>query len=275
MRNDVENRSASGLATAAAAFVRARLEAVRLDGFPGLAPTDLATGYAIQDLAIARWPERVVGWKVGWVAPAQRDASGDPRLVGPVFEGALHPAQGDAQIEFPVFEGGFAAVEAEYVFRLARDAEPMRRHYTADEAAALVGSMHVGIETAGSPLATINALGPSVVVSDFGNNAGLIVGRAIEGWHTRPDDTLVCETRIAGVSAGRGTAAVLDGGPIGALAFALGRLAARGRALKAGDYVTTGAVTGIHDIRAGQEAEVQFEGIATLRCRAVRAVPRP
>ena len=34
----------------------------------------------------------------------------------------------------------------------------------------------MGVEMAGSPLATINELGPTVVAADFGNNNGLILG---------------------------------------------------------------------------------------------------
>ncbi len=50
----------------------------------------------------------------------------------------------------------------------------------------LVSGLHVGIEAAGSPLAAINELGPTVVVSDFGNNAGLLLGPAIPDWRKRP-----------------------------------------------------------------------------------------
>ena len=131
--------------------------------------------------------------------------------------------------------------------------------------------MHVGIETAGSPLATINALGPTVIVSDFGNNAGLIVGPPVRDWRTRSLADLSCAMHVDGVQVGRGCADTIDGGPLSALAFALGHLASRGRRARAGDCITTGAVTGVHDVRAGQSAHVVFDGIATLRCRAVAA----
>jgi 2-keto-4-pentenoate hydratase len=42
--------------------------------------------------------------------------------------------------------------------------------------------------------------------------------------------------------------------------------ARRGRPLRAGDYVTTGAATGVHDIGVGQAAEVVFAGVDTLHC---------
>jgi 2-keto-4-pentenoate hydratase len=58
-----------------------------------------------------------------------------------------------------------------------------------------------------------------------------------------------------------------------ALAFALRCNARRGRPLRAGDFVSTGAATGVHSIGAGQTAEAIFTGTGTLRCRAVQMTP--
>ena len=133
--------------------------------------------------------------------------------------------------------------------------------------------MHVGIETASSPLATINELGPTVVVSDFGNNAGLIVGPEIPNWNEFSYDQLTSETFVDDRRVGVGGAASIPGGPLAALAFALGRCARRGLPLKAGQLISTGATTGIHDIRIGQSARVVFRDVGEIRCHAVRATP--
>jgi len=156
---------------------------------------------------------------------------------------------------------------------LAASAPAARTEWTAAQAGDLVGELRVGIELAGSPLATINDLGPAVVVSDFGNNAGLLLGEPIADWRTRPLASLTCETHLDGRRVGQGGAARIPGGPLAALAFALGCCARRGRALSAGDLVSTGACTGIHPIRIGEEARVAFVGAAELRCRAARASP--
>lgn len=255
----------------AAAFVSARLQGHALSAFPGSIPPDLAAGYACQDAAIGLWPDRVVGWKVGYIAPDRRDASGDDRVTGPIFARAVWPYQPGSCIDFPVFADGFAAVEAEYVFRLAADAPADKLVWTAQEAAELVGSLHIGVETAGSPLASINVLGPSVVATDFGNNAGLILGREIPNWSAQDESVLRCETWIEDVLVGSGGANSIPGGLLGALAFALGRCARRGMALHAGDLVTTGAATGIHDIRIGESACIKFGIWGDIHCRAVAA----
>jgi len=265
-------------------FVRARRRAAALAAFPGEIPPTLEEAYEIQDRAIDSWDDGVVGWKVGRIDARWSQRLGEGRLVGPIFSGGVRNAAATAAardtrasaasdvVEFPVFEGGFAAVEAEFVFRLSADAPPAKQTWSAAEAAELAAALHVGIETAGSPLASINALGPLVVVCDFGNNAGLLLGPEISAWRELPLASLTCETFIEGVSVGRGGALSLPGGPFAALAFALQRCARRGRPLVAGDLVSTGATTGIHDIRSGQRARVRFDGIAELACRAVPAM---
>lgn len=258
------------LAGIADRFVAARRAGAALEAFPGEIPADLVTAYQVQDLAIAQWPDRVVGWKVGFIAPERRDVSGDERLLGPIFARQLWNATGDST-PIPVFTGGFGAVEAEYVLRLDADVPADKLEWTPEEAAAVPSTLFAGVEVASSPLATINELGPRVVVSDFGNNNGLVLGPEIPDWAALDEATLLAETFIDGASVGSGGAKRLPGGLRAAFAFALARSARRGRPLKAGEYIATGNATGIHDIVAGQAARVVFDGYAILDCHAVPA----
>ncbi len=256
----------------AAAFVEARLRASSLSGFPGDVPTDLEAAYRVQDLAIARWPDRVVGWKVGYIAPERRDASGDERLLGPIYARQCTDRVEQAQV--PVFVGGFGAIEAEYVLRLQADAPADRLAWTAADTAAVPATLHVGLEIASSPLATINALGPRVVVSDFGNNNGLVVGPEILDWRAIPEPELLAESWIDGELVGRGGATTLPGGLLAAYAFALSRSARRGRPLKAGDLIATGNATGIHEVRVGQQVRVDFGVHGRISGEVVAATPQ-
>ncbi len=257
--------------TLADRLVTARRQAQALPDYPGSIPPSLDAGYAVQDRAIALWGRPVVGWKVGRLPPDWEARLGEERLVGPIFEGAVQAAARGDVGQFAVIRGGFAAVEAEFVFRIGRDAPTDKLDYTPDEAADLADKLLVGVELAGSPLPLINVLGPAVVVSDFGNNAGLIVGPEIANWRNVDEATLRCETFIDGRSVGQGGAASISGGLRSALAFALSRCARRGYPLKAGTLITTGAATGIHDIVAGQHAVVRFGALGELHCDAVAA----
>jgi 2-keto-4-pentenoate hydratase len=265
-RSEARRRTAAAIARR---FVAARRDAKSLAEFPGTIPPDLEAAYLCQDLAIKAWPDRLIGWKVGLIAPPLRALFGTDRLAGAIFEAGLRKARDT--VEFPVFVGGFAAVEAEFVLRIAHDAPAGKLDWTERESQALIGAMHVGIETAGSPLATINELGPTVVAADFGNNAGLILGPPIRDWSAQPLKSLAVVTSIDGKIVGRGDAGLLPHGPIGALQFLAGQTAKIGRPLKAGMLVSTGAVTGVHEIKPGQSALADFGPHGRISCFAVAA----
>lgn len=254
-------------------FVRARLSARALPDYPGPLPKTLAEAYDRQDAAIALWPDDIAGWKVGGIADSVAASVGESRLLGPIFRRHLWHARSGTVSPLPVIPGGFAAVEAEYVFVLAVAAPMARMEWSAAAAADLVAELRVGIELAGSPLASINDLGPAVVISDFGNNAGLLLGEPIGDWRSRPLESMTCETLVNGSGVGQGGAASIPGGQLAALAFALACCARRGRALRAGDVISTGACTGIHPVRVGDDARAVFAGAPELRCHIVGAAP--
>ncbi|NWG53179.1 MAG: 2-keto-4-pentenoate hydratase [Hydrogenophilaceae bacterium] len=256
----------------AGAFVEARRLAQALAAYPGVRPTTLAEAYAVQDAAIALWPDAVAGWKIGLVPPDQRAAVGADRIAGPIFTRQVQHAARAGVADLPVIRGGFSAVEAEFVFRIGADAPTDRRAWTPIDAAALPLDLHIGVECAGSPLAAINDLGAAVTASDFGNNAGLVVGQAIPDWRKRAWSELTAQTFIDDVEVGAGAAAALPGGPFSALAFILEHAAARGRPLRAGQWISTGAVTGVHRIAVGQRARCVFDRLGEVSCRMVEAV---
>ena len=247
----------------AAAFVAARLSQTATPDYPGVKPTAMVQSYAIQDEAIARFPDRIIGWKVGGVPPAQQPALGIHRLAGPIFARNQWADKGGINA-LPVIDGGFAAVEAEFVARIGADVDPAKLDWTVEEAADQIDAVFIGIELAGSPLSAINDLGSAIVASDFGNNAGLLVGQELSDWRTRMDD-IVVETTIDGVSVGTGGAPSLAGGAMESVRFLLEHGARRGRPLTKGILVSTGAVTGVHRIYAGSEWACDFRGVGVIK----------
>jgi 2-keto-4-pentenoate hydratase len=252
-------------------FVEARLAAAALPEFPGEVPLDLKTGYLCQDLAIDLWPDAIGGWKVGRIPVALENTYQSDRLAGPIFRKSIrYVGNGEAQ-EMSVFAGGFAAIEAEFVAVIGEDTPGDKTEWSLEEAAATIRDMRLGLEIASSPLSTINELGPAVVVSDFGNNAGLIVGSSIKNWRQRELESLSCETFIDDRSVGSGGAFRLTGGPVRSVQFMLQLAASRGRPLREGDVIATGQTTGIHDILPGQSARIVFNGDGEVRCTVVAA----
>lgn len=253
-------------------FVEHRLSAQALRDYPGPTPETLSRSYAIQDQAIALYPSPVVGWKVGGVPVALQGELGAHRVAGAVFA-ANTWAAGPQATALPVIEGGFAAIEAEFIARIGADVDPTRLDWSLEAAADQIDLVFIGVELAGSPLPTINDLGPTVTASDFGNNGGLLIGPELTDWRARLE-TVEVETVINAERVGRGGSASLAGGALESVRFLLEHGARRGRPLTAGTLISTGAVTGVHRVGIGDEAVCRFASVGEIRCRTVKAQPR-
>lgn len=259
MKPDVD---ADNVIRIARSFVDARRTGHALPDYPGQMPAALDEAYAVQDAAIDLTHRAVAGWKVGKINPPIEDTD---RLAGPIFVDQVVVANG-AAIAMDVFEGGFAAAESEFLLRIGTAPDPAKTSYTIDEARDLLDAVHVGIEIASSPFPGINENGPGVTISDFGNNNGLIVGAAIEGWQDIDLDSWPVELWINGEQAGAATTATMLDGPFGAARFLFELMAARGIALAPGQWISTGAVTGVHPVRIGDSVEARFDGRFTVDC---------
>ena len=253
-------------------FLDARRAAAGLADYPGDFPSTLDEAYAIQDAAIARWARPVIGWKVGRVHPPLSERFGTDRLGGPIFA-RDSAAPGGVPVEMPVFADGFAAGESEFLLRLGKAPPPGKMEFTLDEAADLIGAVHIGIEIASSPLRAINELGPIAVVSDFGNNNGLVIGPEIPDWRTSGFEQWTVRTLIDGLEVGTGRASGFPDGAIGAARFLFELMARRGIALTPGQWVSSGAVTGVHRAYPGQTVDARFGDGYALSCRLVAAAP--
>jgi 2-keto-4-pentenoate hydratase len=259
-------------ATIAGRFLAARRSAAGLGAYPGALPASLEAAYRIQDEAIAAWAKPVVGWKVGRIN-APLDARFGADLAGPIFASKSVGANGSVP-QMAIFAKGFAAGEAEFLLRIGRTPAEGKTAFTLEEAAELIDAVHIGIEIASSPLATINAIGPVAVISDFGNNNGLLIGAEVPDWRASGFEDWQVDLLIDGVPTGRGTARAFPNGAIGSAKFLFELMAQRGIALRPGQWISSGAVGGVHDARVGQTVEARFASLPPVRCRLVASQPR-
>ena len=249
----------------AKAFVAARKTGRALADYPGTLPEALTTAYAIQDAAITQWGDAIIGWKIGRLAPEFQGVHKTERLAGPIFSKSLRQF-GQDPVVVKVFDEGFAAVEAEYVFRMGKDFDPGQSPPDEDTVIDHLDTVFCGVEMAGSPLKTINALGPCITASDFGNNNGLILGPALMTFGSDSTKAILDEaipalkakTTIDSLMVGTGGLINMPGGPLAAISWLAQHLSERGMPLKKGQYISSGAMTGIHEIKAGQMATVSF-----------------
>lgn len=254
----------SGAGQIAHAFVDARQSWKTVSAYPGNPPADLATAYRIQDEAISIWQRQIGGWKVGKINPPASETLGANRLIGPVFEDAIQ-FENDAGNAFRIFEGGFAAVEAEFMLRLAPSSGRLPRDRR--EAMDWVDDVRIGLEIASSPYARINADGPCVTVSDHGNNAGLLIGKRVERAQWAMLDEVAISLDIDGDEVGRATTSTMLDGPFGAVSFLLENLAERQIEPRAGWWISSGAITGVHEIAPGGIAAAHFDEIGSISAR--------
>jgi 2-keto-4-pentenoate hydratase len=259
-------------AAIAGRFLSARRQAAGLGAYPGDFPETLEAAYAVQDAAIADWGKPVLGWKVGRINPPHSERFGADRLTGPIFTAERAAVDGGGP-DMPVFAAGFAAGEAEFLLRIGRAPPSGQARFTLEEAADLIDSVHVGIEIASSPLGSINRLGPIAVVSDFGNNNGLVIGPEIPDWRSSGFEDWPVTLLIDGVEAGSGRASAFPDGAIGAARFLFELMAKRGIALGPGQWISSGAVGGVHDARPGQRVEARFADRYTVACTLCPARP--
>lgn len=253
----------------AQAFVAARRSGEGLATYPGPAPTTLADAYRIQDAAISIDGRAVAGWKVGRINAPLDAELGANRLAGPIFVDAV----ADDGATMPVFPAGFVAGEAEWLLHVAPGfAGPV----PADDAAtkAIIDEVRIGIEIASSPYPGINADGPCVTISDYGNNAGLVLGAPVAGWADLDLCAISIATCIDGAVVGEATAATMLDGPYGAVRFLLANLISRGIDVSGGLWVSSGAVTGVHQAVVGQSVNASFGDLGSVSCTLAPAQPR-
>ncbi|MEM6486318.1 MAG: 2-keto-4-pentenoate hydratase [Pseudomonadota bacterium] len=244
-------------------LVNARLSAQSLSSFPGDLPRSLASAYRIQATSISAWPDEISGWKVGGVSTDFQQQFDATRLSGPIFRTSTSSVADGAMISMSVFDGGFAAIEAEFIVRTAVPIGPGDVDLTLVDIKEMIASLSIGAETASSPMADINRLGPAAIVSDFGNNAGLVVGPAITDWQERLAEQITINVTVDKEAVGSVVVAI-DDGVLAAVTFLIELCTARGIHLPAGTLVSCGALTGIHDVKVGSVARVEFAGLGTF-----------
>ena len=83
------------------------------------------------------------------------------------------------------------------------------------------------------------------------------------------DGPVTAQTFIDGEQVGQGVVSIRDGA-LGALAFVLNQGVQRGAVLKEGDLISTGMITGVHDVRPGHTSRLVFESFGELYCRIER-----
>ncbi|MBX2848465.1 MAG: hypothetical protein KTR16_09095 [Acidiferrobacterales bacterium] len=250
-------------------LIKARLSCSGLSQYPGELPQTLDIAYRIQDLSMSKWHDKLVGWKVGGIPQHLQLQLQGERLSGPIYASNVKHHNGNNTEVMPVFEDGYAAIEAEFIIELGDTAKLPSTGITEQQAIEAINKVYIGAEIASSPIQKINDLGPTAPISDFGNNSGLIIGREIENWQQLDISTVAVTVNIDGTIHGPSKTQSGLKGPVGATKFLIEQLKQRGHKINPGTFLSSGAITGVHDSHVGANATISFDGFGDINLTLV------
>jgi 2-keto-4-pentenoate hydratase len=228
------------------------------------APASRAESFAVQDRLAVLLGERVVGWKVGATVPAVQRLEGHD---GPIPGRLFAPRVFDSPAVVPAVRFGGYKVECEFAFRFTRDLPVRGRPYTPAEIAEGL-AFHPAVELAGSRYVPgTGGRKPRThdAIADNGAGGGFVFGPGIADWRGLSFDTMPIVARIDGGLSIEVYTGDYRRDPLVIVAETLNDLAARGIALSAGDYLSTGSLTLPTPIARGQTLVARFGDLAEIR----------
>jgi 2-keto-4-pentenoate hydratase len=248
----------AGVEVAGEQLARARAGRHLIDPLPDRLLADLASAYRVQRAAVAALAGPTVGWKLGATAgPVQRLLRLQAPFHAPLIAGECYPS--GARIGLAP---GTRGVEVELAFRLARDLPARKEGYPPEAILPALGSLHPALEVVGTREARA-LLDGLHAIADFGLNIAFVHGPAIAGWRGLDLAGVGARCVVDGVEAARGTSAVVLGSPLLALAW----LTRQGVALRAGDWISTGSITGITPLHPAARVVGDFGPLGRVELR--------
>ncbi|WP_045420865.1 2-keto-4-pentenoate hydratase [Vibrio campbellii] len=227
---------------AASMLIAARVQNKLIELPTSLKPRTLEDGYKIQDKIIQDITIKQKGWKVAITSKELMTRAGvQEPISGPLFEQWSYPEPHTINNGSPTLYG----FEFEFAFQIAKDLPPRKQPYNREEVLAAVGSLHLAIEPVGSryiqgPVKS----GIGQFAADHGGNYGFVYGPSISNWQSINLSKITVTGYFNNKKIGQESGANVMGDPVNSLIWLTNHLPQRGHYLKAGQWVTTGAVVG-------------------------------
>lgn len=260
----------------AEALVSARLSCEFLDGFPGQLPQSLEAAYEVQKHATSIYPAELIGFKAGGVPEQFQEQYPSKWQLGPIFSDQRYFVQSGERIDVTVYEDSFAAYEAEFIIAVEGFLDRTAPIETIEEAKTFIKDVYFGAEIASSPNANVNALGPGSIISDFGNNAGVVLGPLVPTSLLEDLSAVEVTLYIDEQEIGRANPNLGANGPFGALLKVLNHLIERRDEFNFPERVliSSGAVTGVHQSKVGTVGRLKFGEYAEFELAMVARKPK-
>lgn len=229
--------------------------------------SDLALAYAVQDAGddILR---RSTGWKfIGYKIAGTNPASRAHLKIEAPFFGRLYDGMTSVSPAFVADTGFLRVHEPEIALEMGRDLDLAEAPFDAARIAAATAAVMPAIEIIGTPFTPWAQAGAANLVADNAAHGHWIMGKPLANWSgvDLMDGTVTLS--IDGEVKATGKGRNVDNGAFGATAWLANVLAEKGRALKRGDYITTGSVTAPIPVEPGQHVVADFGPLGSIELR--------
>lgn len=241
-------------------LVQARRDVRQFTLPAGLVPPTPLEAYAVNAAVAERLGWEPLGWKIAGPTDATR---GKLNLDGPIYGRTFRRFACTSPAHFKAAELLDPLIECEFFVTLAHDLPPREKPWTFEETIAAITEVHAGIEVAECRYPR-KALPPLPGILADGSASGRYVfGNRIESWRDGLASMPV-RLEIDGVLRREGVGADVMGDPLRPLWWLAEQRRQWGDGLRAGETISTGSMTGMLPIRAGQHVMARFGDVATI-----------
>jgi 2-keto-4-pentenoate hydratase len=227
-------------------------------------PENLAAGYAVQEKVVDRLLEKYGGRSVGYKVACTNKLAQE--LLGtdtPFYGRLLSPFVYQSPASVNTRDFSMRLVEAEFSFQLAKDLPREGAPYDRKSVAEAVAAILPSIEIVDTRFTVWTEVPLPSLIADNGCNSGWVQGDATETW--RHIDLVSHDVRLIVNSAEKlsGSGAAVLGHPLNSLVWLANTLCEQGKALKAGDLVSTGVCTDVYLAEPGDHIVADFGALGT------------
>lgn len=222
---------------------------------------DLDAAYELQTAFIDALAAPLGGWKIGATNPKSQSLMGlDRPFYGPMPERFC--VTSGASFMLPA---GSVGAEIELAFRLSANLPKRQAGYGIDESVNAIGGAYGAIEVIGLRQKWQGVPEGRHAVADLGANC--IFAHAASPFENlipilkNNPSALTARCLVNGEETGKGDATLVLGSPLLALQW----LADNGPGLRAGDWISTGTMTGLTPVKQACEIVGDFGGLGQVR----------
>jgi 2-keto-4-pentenoate hydratase len=228
-------------------------------------PDDLVPDTALEAYAVNQTVAERLGWEpLGWKIAGTTDAvRGKLQLDGPIYGRTFRRFACTSPVHFKAAELLDPLIECEFFVTLARDLPPRDEPWTLSETIEAIAEVHAGIEVAECRYPRKDLPPLPAILADGSASGRYVFGDRIETWREGLASMPV-RLEIDGVLRREGKGADVMGDPLRPLWWLAEQRRHWGDGLRAGETISTGSMTGMLPVRAGQQVRARFGEAATI-----------